>query len=555
MAPTASIILPTRDRAAYLDVALGSVAPQAAAAGAEVIVVDDGPDDATRAAAERHGAAYVAARTPPHGLNAARNAGIDAAAAELLVFVDDDIDAHPGWLAALLAADAAAGDDVGAFAGPIVPRFEDHRFSTCGREGPPVTFLDLGPQDTDAEHGWGANLAIRRSAVERVGRFDEAINLGAGDEQEWQDRLRAAGLRVRYVAAAGVDHRRAGDDARLRALLRAAHGRGRAARRWDVWRGAAPSAAAELRTLLGCAAHTVRHACWMNGPAMAAHSLGRLQEALDPQPPPARAGVDDFLAGRSGHVAGRRADLLRAGDAALDVLAAPTRARVDRAAKAGPRRAVHVVAIDRPGSALADAVAELRRSRHDVRVHTGPLRAGVGKYARVAELLAEAPPGEADWLFVVDDDVVLPRRFLDRFLACAEGAGLRLAQPAHRLHSHAAWPVTRRARDPRSAVRATRFVEIGPVTAFHADALPVLLPFPALRMGWGLDVHWGAVAAEHGWRVGVVDATPVLHLAPVAEGYDREGAAGEARAFLAGRPYVTRDQAGWSEPVELGAPR
>lgn len=550
MAPTASIIVPTQDRPAYLDVALRSIASQAEAAGAEVIVVDDGPDDATRAVAERHGARYVA-RTPPHGLNAARNAGIDAAAAELLVFVDDDVEVHPGWLTALLAADAAAGDDVGAFTGPIVPRFEDHAFRTCGREGPPVTFLDLGPADTDAEHAWGANMTLRRSAIERVGRFDEGLNFGAGDEQEWQDRLRAPGLQIRYVAAAGVDHRRAGDDARLRALVRGAYRRGRSVRRWDAWRGAAPPAAAEARTLVGCAAHTVRHGCWMNGPVMAAHSAGRLREALDPQPPPARPGVDDFLAGRSGHVAGRRAGLLRAADAALDALSPPARRRIDRAARTGPRRRVHVVAVDRPGSALAPALAELARSRHDVRLHPGPLRAGVGKFGRVAELLADHPPGDADWLLVLDDDVVLPRGFLDRFLACAEAADLRLAQPAHRLHSHAAWPVTRRSRDPRSLVRATRFVEIGPITAFRADTFGTLLPFPALRMGWGLDVHWGALARDHGWRVGVVDATPILHLAPVAEDYDRDAAMGEARAFLAERPYVTRAEAGWSQPLEV----
>ncbi|MBJ7329742.1 MAG: glycosyltransferase family 2 protein [Solirubrobacteraceae bacterium] len=553
MAPTASIIVPTQDRPGYLDVALRSIAPQAAVEGAEIVVVDDGPSEATRATAEAHGARYVA-RTARHGLNAARNAGIAAAQGPLLVFVDDDVEVHPGWLAALLEANAAEPDDVGALTGPIVPRFEDHRFRTCGREGPPVTFLDLGPSDTDAAHAWGANMTVRPAALDRIGPFDEGLNFGAGDEQEWQDRLRAAGLRIRYVAGAGLDHRRAGDDARLRALLRSAYRRGRSTRRWDAWRGAAPTTVAEARTLAGCAAHTVRRACWMNGPVLFAHSLGRLREALDPQPPPARAGIDDFLAGRSGHVAGRRAALLRVSDALLDLCAAPSRRRLDRLAAEGPRRVVHVVAIDRPGSALAPALDELRRSRHDLRIHTGPLREGVGKFARLGELLAEAPPGDADWLLVLDDDVVLPSGFLDRFVLCAERAGLQLAQPAHRLHSHAAWPVTRRsARIAGPPVRETRFVEIGPITAFGADAMRVLLPFPELRMGWGLDVHWGAVAREHGWRVGVVDATPLLHLAPVAVDYDRESAAAEARAFLAERPYVTRGEAGWSHRIEISA--
>jgi hypothetical protein len=122
-----------------------------------------------------------------------------------------------------------------------------------------------------------------------------------------------------------------------------------------------------------------------------------------------------------------------------------------------------------------------------------------------------------------------------------------LAQPAHRLHSHAAWPVTRRRGG--GAVREARFVEIGPVTALHRDTFGALLPFPDVGMGWGLDLHWGALAREHGWRAGVVDATPVLHTQPAAGGYGREAAVAQARAFLATRPYVTRTEAAWSRRV------
>jgi hypothetical protein len=91
-------------------------------------------------------------------------------------------------------------------------------------------------------------------------------------------------------------------------------------------------------------------------------------------------------------------------------------------------------------------------------------------------------------------------------------------------------------------VRETNFVEIGPITAFHRDTFGVLVPFPDLRMGWGLDVHWAALAAQHGWRIGVVDATPILHLNPAAENYPRAEAIAEAEAFLDGRPYVRRQE-------------
>jgi hypothetical protein len=173
-----------------------------------------------------------------------------------------------------------------------------------------------------------------------------------------------------------------------------------------------------------------------------------------------------------------------------------------------------------------------------------------GKFERLrAELEALGDElAAADWLLIIDDDVQLPRGFLDRFLGAAEQAGLRMAQPAHRRRSHAAWPVTRRR--PGQDVRRTRFVEIGPITALHRDTFAVLLPFPALRMGWGLDVHWGALAAEHGWPAGVVDATPVRHTAPAGAAYGHEEPIAEARAFLRERPYVTRAEAGWSEPVK-----
>jgi hypothetical protein len=102
--------------------------------------------------------------------------------------------------------------------------------------------------------------------------------------------------------------------------------------------------------------------------------------------------------------------------------------------------------------------------------------------------------------------------------------------------------VTRRR--PLALARETAFVEIGPVTLLRARTFAALLPFPPLRMGWGLDVRWAALAREHGWRLGVVDALPVLHAAaPAGSGYSRDAAVAEARAFLADHAYVPRDEA------------
>ena len=251
--------------------------------------------------------------------------------------------------------------------------------------------------------------------------------------------------------------------------------------------------------------------------------------------------ADDFLSGTSGQVYGVRAtSRALALDATADViaLARGQRRRLRRASAALPRRRVLVLAIERRDvpNVLPAARTELLRSRHQVTFASGEAGAR-GKFENLNALLTEHPPADHDWLLVLDDDVVLPPGFLDVFLFLAERFDLRLAQPAHRQRSHAAYRVTRRRSG--SVVRETRFVEIGPVTAFHRSTFTTLLPFPPLRYGWGLDAHWSAVVRDHGWRIGVVDATPVRHgLRLIASSYDRGDALAEARTFLADRPYT-----------------
>jgi glycosyltransferase involved in cell wall biosynthesis len=279
--PAVTVVVPTRGRAAYLDVALRSLAAQRTEAPHELLVVDDGGGAATRAVAARRGARVVS-HAAPRGLNAARNAGLREARAPLIAFVDDDVLAPPGWLEALVRG-ARAHPEAEAFAGPIRARFEGHVVRGCGREDAPITVLDLGEDDRECDTAWGANFAVRRSAVERVGDFDERIVRPHGDEEEWLERLREAGGRIWYLAAAGLDHRRTAEDARLSRLARAAYARGRAARASDRRRGRAPGPGRELRVLAGCGWHALRRAC-PQGLIAGAHAVGRVAETLHPLP-------------------------------------------------------------------------------------------------------------------------------------------------------------------------------------------------------------------------------------------------------------------------------
>src|SRR4029079_14474733 len=90
------------------------------------------------------------------------------------------------------------------------------------------------------------------------------------------------------------------------------------------------------------------------------------------------------------------------------------------------------------------AIRELRRTRHELVVRLGALgeaapalsaetaRSGMtgGKFAHLHRLHEHAEPLAADWVLLIDDDVRLPRRFLDRLLTVAELLRLHPAPPA-----------------------------------------------------------------------------------------------------------------------------
>ncbi len=274
--PLLSVVVPTRNRADYLEVALRSLTSQRLDGEVELLVVDDHSDDRTAEVIADTGARAVPLGGA-RGLNAARNAGVRASSADLVALVDDDVFAPDGYAASLIDG-AERHPEADAFGGPIRARFEGPAPRSCGRESAPITTLDLGTNDVEAELVWGTNMALRRSAFERIGPFDEAIADG-GDEEDWLRRLRQDGGTVMYIAGAGLDHRRAGDDARLRSLARGAYGRGRAMRAYDRRRGTQPGVGHELRVLAGCGWHTLRRAC-PQGIVAGAHSAGRLVEAV-----------------------------------------------------------------------------------------------------------------------------------------------------------------------------------------------------------------------------------------------------------------------------------
>jgi hypothetical protein len=263
---------------------------------------------------------------------------------------------------------------------------------------------------------------------------------------------------------------------------------------------------------------------------------------------------ETFLSGEHGEVGGKRGALRHAADRALDTWLAVSGAlrAIDAAAARAPAREVVVASVYRPpGDMLTAALPALTSERHRVEQRLGStadLRGG--KFENLGAMIGDARP---DWLLIVDDDVILPPRFLDRIVGLAEAFELQMAQPAQSLASHAAWRVTRRR--PRSILRETSFVEIGPVTLIGKQAAATLLPFPELRYGWGLDLAWAATAIEHHWRLGIADALPVRHEnATVGSAYSSAAAIEEAQQFLSTRPYLSSAAARLSGTIHRKIP-
>ena len=171
-----TVVICTHERAASLRRTLLSIVDQARESGAEIIVVDNASSDDTAAVVNAFvGVRYV--REQQLGLCHARNRGWREANAPVVVFLDDDAVAAPGWIAAVQGAFADGDPAVGCVGGAVLPDWE---VPAPGWLSPRValalTIIDWPGgrrrlTDLSAEWLAGANLACRIAALETVGGF------------------------------------------------------------------------------------------------------------------------------------------------------------------------------------------------------------------------------------------------------------------------------------------------------------------------------------------------------------------------------------------------
>lgn len=192
--------------------AIASARAQSPPPGQIIVAVDHNPALCARLSAEVDGVEIVD-HQGVRGASGARDAGAALARAPVLVFLDDDVRAHPGWLSELLA--PFADPRVAGTGGRVAPAWQVRR---------PRWFPDEFAWVVGASHHglptavatvrnvWSENMAVRRDAFEAVGGFRRGFGkVGATSRPEDTDLCIRVGAALPdshwvYVPTAVVDH-------------------------------------------------------------------------------------------------------------------------------------------------------------------------------------------------------------------------------------------------------------------------------------------------------------------------------------------------------------
>jgi GT2 family glycosyltransferase len=208
--PPCSIVIATLDRPALLvdtvrSILAGTHVPE------EIVIVDQSRriDATVGTLVDDRPEVLTLVRMGGGGLTRARNAGAARARHDALVFVDDDMDADPRWLAALLVG-LGGQDDRDVVTGRVV----------AGAPERPGAFVPSTAQELlraeyrgriDRDVLAGGNAALWRAALDEVGPWDERLGAGArypaADDNDLGFRLLEAGYRIVYLPEALLYHR------------------------------------------------------------------------------------------------------------------------------------------------------------------------------------------------------------------------------------------------------------------------------------------------------------------------------------------------------------
>jgi GT2 family glycosyltransferase len=201
-APIATIIIPHLNQQDALIRCLTSLEAQDFAGGTiEIIVVDNGSRQPLDAVKQRFPKVRFLEQSEP-GPGLARNTGVAAANAEILLFIDADCRAHPDWIASAIkaltapSAPAIIGGDV------QIDIVDSARLTAL--EGYESVFGYRQSRYISREGFSGTgNLAMTGTIFDAVGPFG---GIGIAEDRDWGQRAKKLGYRTYYVPEMVVYH-------------------------------------------------------------------------------------------------------------------------------------------------------------------------------------------------------------------------------------------------------------------------------------------------------------------------------------------------------------
>jgi len=180
-----SVIIPTRNRAALLQMALQTLQSQTLSSNSfEVLVIDNGSTDNTKQVVESAQKRLGNVRyfyDPTPGLHVGRHLGLKMARSDILVYADDDIEAFPTWLEAI--AESFQDPEVVLVGGKNLPKWESDPPDWILKMWEPdkngnrilgyLSILDLGDQEKEISpfYVFGCNFSIRKRVLLEASGF------------------------------------------------------------------------------------------------------------------------------------------------------------------------------------------------------------------------------------------------------------------------------------------------------------------------------------------------------------------------------------------------
>jgi GT2 family glycosyltransferase len=191
--PTIAIIIPTRNRHELLKRCLSRLIPYVRShSECSIVVSDDGDALETRKVLVGELAMVQVVQGPCRGPAANRNCGAAHAAAELLIFLDDDC--MPDLDLIAVYRDAALNNpEIGVFEGRI------------SAEGEASSFADYVPANETGGYLWSCNFAVRQNLFAKINGFDERFPFAAVEDVDFHQRVKSYS-RVLFLPKARVLH-------------------------------------------------------------------------------------------------------------------------------------------------------------------------------------------------------------------------------------------------------------------------------------------------------------------------------------------------------------